>query len=54
MTSQRRQVYEDVPVESSDEDFDDPDGLSKPVGVIRITDRHFRESIINKNYSTIN
>lgn len=48
MGSQRREVYDDVSVQSSDDDIDDPDGLNKPLGVIRISDRHFRESIIYK------
>ncbi|CAF2627928.1 unnamed protein product [Rotaria sp. Silwood2] len=40
MASDCREVYDDVRVSSSD---DDSDGLSKPLGVIRISDRHFRE-----------
>ncbi len=48
MGSQRREVYDDVSVPSSDDDIDDPDDLNKPLGVIRISDRHFRESIVNK------
>ncbi len=54
MGSHDREIYEDVAVASSDDDdIDDPDGLSKPMGVIRISDRHFRESILNKIYSII-
>ncbi len=52
MQSHHQEVYENIPVASSDDDVDDPDGLSKPLGVIRISDRHFRESIIYKIYST--
>ncbi|CAF0800771.1 unnamed protein product [Rotaria sordida] len=40
MASHGRKIYEDIPVSSSDDDLD---GLSKPLGVIRISDRHFRE-----------
>jgi len=56
MGSHDREIYEDVAVASSDDDIDDPDdpdGLSKPMGVIRISDRHFRESILNKIHSII-
>ena len=41
-SSHRANAYEEVQVESGRED--DDDGLSQPLGVIRINDRHFRES----------
>jgi hypothetical protein len=55
MGSHQQEIYEDVSVASNDDDndIDDPDGLNKPLGVIRISDRHFRESILNKIYSII-
>lgn len=46
--SRLQEAYEDAHGVSSDDDIDDPDGLSKPVGVIRITDRHYRESILSR------
>ena len=42
--SHHQPIYEDLPASSDNEETDDPDGLSRPVGVIRINDRHFRES----------
>jgi hypothetical protein len=49
MGSHRREVHEEMPSSSDeDEDADDSDGLSKPLGVIRISDRHLRESILNE------
>jgi hypothetical protein len=42
--SHRRHVYEDRAVSSDNNDTDDIDGLTRPLGVIRISDRHFRES----------
>lgn len=42
MVSHRQKTYDEIPVQSSD---DGPDVLSKPLGVIKISDRHFRESI---------
>jgi hypothetical protein len=45
MRSHHQDIYKEVSNSSSDEDIDDSDGLSKPLGVIRISDRHYRESI---------
>jgi hypothetical protein len=42
--SQRQNIYEEQSASSSDDD-DNSDGLSKPLGVIKISDRHVRESI---------
>ena len=44
MRSHRRDIYKEIHDGSSDDDLDDPDGLNKPLGVIRISDRHYRES----------
>lgn len=44
MRSQRQETYRAAADPSSDEDTDDPEGLNKPLGVIRISDRHYRES----------
>ena len=46
--AQRQNIYEEQSASSSDDDDDDDDnsdGLSKPLGVIKISDRHVRESI---------
>lgn len=40
--SDRQNIYEEIPVRSSDDDGSDDD-LSRPLGVIKISDRHFRE-----------
>ncbi len=53
MGSHHREVYDDVTSASSDDDIDTSDGLSRPVGIIRINDRHLRESISKKIYATI-
>lgn len=46
--SNRQPVYEEVSCSSSGgDDSDEVDSLSKPLGVIRINDRHLRESIIS-------
>ncbi len=47
MRSHRQETYEQAPDPSSDDDMDDPDDINRPLGVIRISDRHFRESIGN-------
>ena len=39
-----RDIYKEASNSSSDDDIDDPDGLNKPLGIIRISDRHYRES----------
>lgn len=44
MGTQGREKYRTVGESSSADDTDDLDGLSKPLGVIRISDRHYRES----------
>jgi hypothetical protein len=44
MRSHRRDIYKEVSNSSGDEDIDDSDDLNKPLGVIRISDRHYRES----------
>jgi hypothetical protein len=53
MRSQNRDIYKEASNSSSDEDIDDPDGLNKPLGIIRISDRHYRESIPTKIFSRI-
>lgn len=45
-TSKSHHIYEEVPVSSSD--GESSDGLDKPLGIIKINDRHIRESIENK------
>jgi hypothetical protein len=47
MRSHRQETYEQAPDPSSDDDMDDPDDINRPLGVIRFSDRHFRESIGN-------
>jgi hypothetical protein len=44
-SSHEKFVFPSNTLTSSDEDIDD---LNKPIGVIRINDRHFRESILTK------
>lgn len=44
MASHGRETYRPIAESSSADDTDDIDGLSKPLGVIRISDRHYRES----------
>jgi hypothetical protein len=50
MASHCPDINEDVSGSSSE---DESDGLSKPLGVIRISDRHLRESIKNEIHSTV-
>lgn len=59
--SYRREIYDDVTSASNDDDVnvdddddvDDCDRLSRPVGIIRINDRHLRESMFHTNDSII-
>lgn len=44
MGAHGRETYKTAVESSSAEDTDDVDALSKPLGVIRISDRHYRES----------
>lgn len=44
MGAHGRETYKTAVESSSADDTDDVDALSKPLGVIRISDRHYRES----------
>ena len=50
MGAHGRETHKTAVESSSAEDTDDVDALSKPLGVIRISDRHYRESNTTKEF----